>query len=178
MDMKNGGLHLMVWVLMVFLLAVGGCKFQKPSAEKVEVLSETVSTTDTLLVKIKREACFGRCPQYYATIYKTGWAEYYGEMNVKKVGQWYARLTYEQLNYLYEAIRIYKIESMDTAYSNPYLADFPVYYLWVADKKPRKQIMLNHETLPTEIKEFTEVLEGLMDQLRWVQHPKARKDEE
>jgi hypothetical protein len=176
--MKIKKLYLMIGFMLVFVLAIGGCKSRQPAAEKAAVVSETVSKTDTLLVKIKREACFGRCPQYYATIYKTGWAEYYGERNVKKIGPWYARLTYEQLDYLYEAIRGNKMESMDTAYSNPYLADFPVYYLWVADKKPRKQIMLNHESLPTEIDEFTKILEGLLDQLRWEQHPKARKDEE
>ena len=38
--------------------------------------------------------------------------------------------------------------------------------------------MLNHETIQVEITEFTQVFESMMDQLRWVQHPKARKDEE
>lgn len=178
MDMKKKEMHLKIWFLMTFFLALVGCKSHQSAAEKEAKVSKTIAISDSLLVKIKREACFGRCPQYYATIYKTGWAEYYGEMNVRKVGQWYARLTNEQLIYLNEAIRKYRIEELDSAYSNPYLADFPVYYLWVSDKKPRKEIMLNHESLPAEISEFTQILEGLLDELDWVQRPKARKDEE
>jgi hypothetical protein len=160
------------------LLMISSCKSQKTIPAKESVSSIEVTSADSLLVKIKREACFGRCPQYYATVYKSGFAEYYGEMNVKKVGPWYARLSSEQLTFLVDAIRQNKIEAMDTAYSNPYLADFPVYTLWVADKKPRKKILLNHESPPVPITEFTQVFEELLDQLRWEHLPKARKDEE
>ena len=176
--MKNKIVLLFVWFSFALLLALSSCKSQKttPATENVSVME--TSSTDSLLVKIKREACFGRCPQYYATVYKSGFAEYYGEMNVKKVGPWYARLSSEQLAFLIDAIRQNKIEAMDTSYSNPYLADFPAYSLWVADKKPRKKILLNHESPPVPITEFTQVFEELLDQLRWEHHPKARKDEE
>jgi hypothetical protein len=163
---------------LVFCFLLFSCKSPKPSTTvSIEDTPQSVSL-DSLLVGIKREACFGRCPQYTATIYKSGWAEYYGEMNVKKVGAWHAKLSEEQQAYLIQAIRQNKMEAMDTSYSNPYLADFPAYALWISVNKPRKKILVNHESPPTEIKEFTQVLEELLDQLRWVQHPKARKDEE
>lgn len=176
--MKNKILLTVGWFSFALLMAMSSCKSNKYASTSETVSAVNAASIDTLLVKIKREACFGRCPQYYATVYKSGFAEYYGEMNVKKGGQWYARLSSEQLTYLLDAIRENKIESMDTAYSNPYLADFPVYTLWVADKKPRKKILLNHESPPVPITEFTQVLEELLDQLRWDHHPKARKEEE
>ncbi len=176
--MKNKILLSVGWFSFALLMAMSSCKSQKTASAKESLPSGESTFIDTLLVKIKREACFGRCPQYYATVYKSGFAEYYGEMNVKKVGQWYARLSSEQLTFLLDAIRENKMETMDTAYSNPYLADFPVYSLWVADKKPRKKILLNHESPPVPITEFTQIFEGLLDQLRWEQQAKARKDEE
>lgn len=176
--MKNKIVFFFGWFSFALLMAMSSCKSQKTSSVKESVPSAESTSIDTLLVKIKREACFGRCPQYYATVYKSGFAEYYGEMNVKKAGQWNAQLSSEQLTYLLDAIRENKMETMDTAYSNPYLADFPVYTLWIADKKTRKKILLNHESPPVPITEFTQVFEELLDQLRWEQHAKARKDEE
>lgn len=176
--MKNKIVVVFGWFTIALLVALSSCKSHKNASTSERVSTVEAATVDSLLVMIKREACFGRCPQYYATVYKSGFAEYYGEMNVKKVGQWYARLSSEQLAYLVGAIRDNKIEAMDTLYSNPYLADFPVYSLWIADKKPRKKILLNHESPPVSIVEFTQVFEELLDQLRWDHHPKARKDEE
>ena len=176
--MKNKVVLVLGWFPLAFLIGLSSCKSQKNTSSKENVSIVEATAVDTLLVKIKREACFGRCPQYYATVYKSGFAEYYGEMNVKKVGQWYAQMSSEQLTYLIDAIRQNKMEAMDTSYSNPYLADFPVYSLWIADKKPRKKILLNHESPPVPISEFTQVFEELLDQLRWNHHPKARKDEE
>ncbi|MBK9638960.1 MAG: hypothetical protein IPO63_14585 [Bacteroidetes bacterium] len=176
--MKNKIVFVVGWFSFALLMVVSSCKSQKNASSNENASAVNTTSIDTLLVKIKREACFGRCPQYYATIYKTGFAEYYGEMNVKKVGQWYARLSPEQLASLFDAIRENKMEAMDTSYSNPFLADFPTYSLWIADKNPRKKILLNHESPPVQIIEFTQVLEGLLDQLRWEHHPKARKDEE
>ncbi|MBK7682077.1 MAG: hypothetical protein IPJ26_06225 [Bacteroidetes bacterium] len=176
--MKNKILLTVGLFSFALLLAMSSCKSHKNTSPSGSESNVEATPVDTLLVMIKREACFGRCPQYYATVYKSGFAEYYGEMNVKKIGQWYARLSSEQLAYLVKAISDNKIEAMDTSYSNPYLADFPVYSLWIADKNPRKKILLNHESPPVPIIEFTQVFEELLDQLRWDHHPKARKDEE
>jgi len=162
----------------VLLLSVMSCKSQKAASKEPATVSSQVEKKDSLLIKIKREACFGRCPQYYATVYKTGFVEYYGEMNVKKVGQWYAHLTNEQLTYLFDAIRQNKLESMDSVYVNPYLADYPAFALWVSVKGPRKKIAISHESPPVEIQEFTQLFEELLDRLQWDQRPKARRDEE
>lgn len=170
-------------ICFIAALAVMGCKSRKSEkASAVEVQTERtreVAAQDSLLIAIKRNACFGACPQYTATVFKNGYTLYEGERNVKKIGKWKSQLTRQQIDELTLALRENKMEEKDSAYINKYLADYPVYFLWVSDKKSRRQIEINHEAPPVEIVEFTKIFERMLDQLHWSQvSGKARRDEE
>ncbi|MBL7924772.1 MAG: hypothetical protein JNL88_11285 [Bacteroidia bacterium] len=169
--------------LLFFLLACSfaffpACKSHKPETAAGAKPEVAVQTKDSLLAGISRGACFGACPQYKAMVYKSGYATYEGERHVKKTGTWSAQLNDEQLQSLYALIRQYKMEEKDTAYINKYLADYPAYLLWISDFRARRQILVNHEAPPVEISEFTQLFERILDQLKWQQQSKARRDEE
>ncbi len=172
------------FLLLLFLsLTVVSCKCHEKSQAADKAITQEVKNTqtavDSLLAGISRGACFGACPQYKATVYKSGFALYEGERNVKKTGTWSATLSKEQLNELLGFLRVYKMEEKDSAYINKYLADYPAYYLWICDRKPRREILINHEAPPVEIIEYTKLFEKLLDQLQWKPLPgKARHDEE
>ncbi|MBL0095433.1 MAG: hypothetical protein IPP46_02270 [Bacteroidetes bacterium] len=129
--------------LLIVATIATSCKTKKSGASTTDnaSASNSVSSTveDSLLVAISRGACFGACPQFKATVYKSGFAVYEGEKNVKKTGTWTARLSTQQLDDLIKMIRNYKMEEKDSAYVNKYLADYPAYFLWISDKKPRKE---------------------------------------
>lgn len=172
-----------VCAALLLASALTGCKSNKNSSSgKTAVIAADASSPvakDSLLISLRRGACFGACPQFTATVYKSGFAEYSGEKNVKKLGVWITTLSKEQLGDLTTLIRQYKLEEMDTAYINQYLADYPSYLLVVCDKKPRKQILVNHEKPPVEISEFTKLYERIIDELNWqLIQGKARRDEE
>ena len=130
--------------------------------------SEKVYTKDSLLAAIERGACFGRCPEYKATIYKSGYAEYTGRRNVEKIGSYFGRLSNEELLTLKTLMRSNKMEEKDTAYINKYLADFPGWALWVSDLKPTKTIVISHEAPPAEITDFGKGLDQALNSIKWV----------
>jgi hypothetical protein len=169
-------------VLFIAATLTLSCKTKKSGSSSTNnstVNSGSSYVEDSLLVAISRGACFGACPQFKATVYKSGFAVYEGEKNVKKTGTWTARLSNQQLDDLIKVIRNYKMEEKDSAYVNKYLADYPAYFLWISDKKPRKEILINHEAPPVDIVEFTQIYERLLDSLQWRLGPgKPRQDTE
>ncbi len=157
-------------------LFLTACKSSKSTGTLADA-TQVSEVKDTVLVALKRGACFGACPQFECTIYKTGLAVYEGERNVKKPGIWKARLSAETLNEFRTLIRTYRMEEKDTAYINKYLADYPAFFLTIADLKPVKRIYVNHDQPPVEITSFVTELERMMDALEWKNLQGLKSDE-
>ncbi|MFN8154454.1 MAG: DUF6438 domain-containing protein [Bacteroidia bacterium] len=155
--------HNKYWVI-VLVFIFSACKTR--TSETVTSPASAVPG-DSLLVSLQRGACFGACPQFTCTIYKTGLAVYDGERNVKKTGIWKAQVSTETLSALVGLIRNYKVEEKDTVYINKYLADYPAFFITVSDQKPARRIYVNHDQPPVEITEFVSELEKTMDALEW-----------
>ena len=144
----------------LFLLATVSCSSTKSASLKQY-------SRDSLLVAIERGACFGACPEFKATVYKSGLAVYNGRRHVNLVGTYEARLRQPQMDSLIAYLRTEKVEDFDTTYVNPHLADFPAYFLWVSDLQPTKQILVSHEAPPEKVVMFTKQVENLVNGLNW-----------
>lgn len=155
-----------LWLPLFLLLLAAAitCRSAKTPDTQVQIQGK-----DSVLTAIDRGACFGRCPDYYACVSKSKTAWYRGRRNVKKTGLWKSPLTEAQYQEVLDLLRNYRVEQWDSAYINPYLADFPAYQLWVSDQKPLKRILVNHEAPPEDVTAFTKRLEGFFDRLRWEQ---------
>ena len=162
--------------LLIILVIIAACKTR--SRENV-VTERAVSSApeDTLLVALQRGACFGACPQFVCTVYKTGLAVYEGERNVKKTGTWKARISPSELEALRGLIRTYHMEQKDTVYINKYPADYPAYFITVSDFLPAKRIYVNHDQPPVEITGFVTELEKRLDALDWKSTVGQKSDE-
>ncbi|HOS48853.1 MAG TPA: DUF6438 domain-containing protein [Bacteroidia bacterium] len=154
--MKN----ILIAVACLLFLASVSCSSTKSSSVKQY-------QKDSLLVAIERGACFGACPEFKATLYKSGLAIYNGRRHVNLVGTYQARLSGSQMDSLLAYIRTEKVEDFDTTYVNPHLADFPAYFLWLSDTKPTKQILVSHEAPPEKVVGFTKRVEDLVNGLDW-----------
>lgn len=157
-------------VLRLFLIVViVSCASSKKKVETKESSAEVeTAVEDSLLVSLRRGACFGACPQFTYTVYKSGYAEYNGERNVKKTGKWVARLSKEEIVEIVGWIRQYKMEEKNKSYINEYLADFPGVWVTVSDKNPRFEIFVNHDQPPVEITGFISLVEGTISKQKWV----------
>lgn len=154
---------------ILFLILIVSCASSKKKKESaVTSTYEEPAVEDSLLVSLKRGACFGACPQFTYTVYKSGFAEYNGERNVKKTGKWVARLSKEEIVEIVGWIRQYRMEEKNNTYINEYLADFPGVWVTVSDKNPRLEIFVNHDQPPVEITGFISLVEGTISKQKWV----------
>lgn len=154
---------------ILFLILIASCASSKKKKESaVTSTYEEPAVEDSLLVSLKRGACFGACPQFTYTVYKSGFAEYNGERNVKKTGKWVARLSKEEIVEIVGWIRQYRMEEKNNTYINEYLADFPGVWVTVSDKNPRLEIFVNHDQPPVEITGFISLVEGTISKQKWV----------
>ena len=168
-------------ILGVFLIVLTfSCASSKKKGETStsSVVVES-AVEDSLLVSLRRGACFGACPQFTYTVYKSGYAEYYGERNVKKTGKWVARLSKEEIVEIVGWIRQYKMEEKNKSYINEYLADSPGVWVTVSDKNPRLEIFVNHDQPPVEITGFISLVEGTISKQKWAsQYGSEQKDDQ
>lgn len=157
-------------VLRLFLIVViVSCASSKKKVETTGASAQSeTAVEDSLLVSLRRGACFGACPQFTYTVFKSGYAEYNGERNVKKTGKWVARLSKEEVGEIVGWIRQYKMEEKNKSYINEYLADFPGVWVTVSDKNPRFEIFVNHDQPPVEITGFISLVEGTISKQKWV----------
>lgn len=131
---------------------------------------------DSLLVAVERSPCFGACPEYKLSIYKSGFAVLNGFRNIAQIGNFEGNLSLEQLNELVAFIRENKIEEKDSIYVNKYLADFPAFTLYVSDIGPKKKIFVNHEAPPQDINLLKETLNNLISRIVWTKTSDSSKD--
>lgn len=172
----NIGIFRFRWIVLLIcsVLSMFACKTHKADPVANEVVE---NSSDTLLVSLKRGACFGACPQFDCVIYKSGYAVYDGERNVSKTGRWHALLSREQVTALRSLIGTCRMEEMDTVYINKYLADYPAFFVAVSDKKPTKRIYVNHDQPPVEITSFVTNLERMLESLEWKKEQGGKMNE-
>lgn len=140
---------------------------QSAGGQTGDLKGRIVDSGDTLLAGIKRGPCFGKCPQYEAMIYHSGYATYLGERNVSRIGKWDSRLDDEQLSLVKSILKDSGADRWDSVYVNKYLADFPVLFLWISRDGTSRRITINHEAPPEEITGFARELDRLLSGLDW-----------
>lgn len=156
---------------------ITSCKVKGDIEKKEKSYSSAGLTSDSLLVELQRGACFGACPQFVFSVYKSGFAVYQGERHTRRIGEWNAEVNKTQLEEIHSAMAVAKMEQRDTAYINKYLADYPAFFITVCDKLPRKRIYINHDQPPAEITTFVSELERIMESLVWKSKSGVKTDE-
>ncbi len=140
-------------------------------ASKKKIVAPTTAgvqpTSDTLLTAIEREPCFGKCPEFYAAIYKSGSVRYVGKKNVDKIGSFQGQLQPDQVTEMYNAISLYRMEQKDTLYNNKYLVDFPAWSIWIGSGNPVKKIHVNDQAPPDDIAGFADYVERVLLTVKW-----------
>jgi hypothetical protein len=156
-------------IVLLFAVVSVSCKNHQSAEEKIP-------SADSLLAGIERGACFGRCPEYKAFVYTSGYAEFLGIRNLGRLGKYYVRLTPDQLNDVKALLKEYQMAEADSEYVNKRLADFPAYFLTIRDNKGSRKILVNHEAPPENIVGFTKSIDRWFEKLPWIQVQKGAED--
>jgi hypothetical protein len=139
---------------------------QMPSETEGNVLAKRAiaKLSDSLVVRIQRTACFGRCPIYTASIYRGGYVDYIGEKWVQREGHFESKISQEKIDRLIEEANKIEFENLDNVYDNLNVTDLPSTIITVRLENGPK-IVVNRYQGPEVLRGFEQLLDQTIEEL-------------
>ena len=141
-------------------------KQEKLQDSEGEILAKKAlaKLSDSLVARIQRTACFGRCPIYTASIYKSGYVDYMGEKWVQREGHFKSKISQQAIDKLLNEAKRIGFMGLENAYDSEYITDLPSTILSLRIEDQAK-IVVNRYQAPEKLRAFEQyfdkVLEGL-----------------
>ena len=167
-------------ITIIILTSFISCKSKKVQSKAVEKESveviEKESTPfieqakkdlpDSLVVRLQRTACFGRCPIYTLSLYKGGTAIYKGEKWVEKEGLYKGRVSESNLNNIISKAKKVGFYEMDNQYDNEYVTDLPSTITTLKGESGFKMVANRYEG-PELLYELEKLIDEVADSIEW-----------
>ena len=133
--------------------------FSSVEANSIVTLQNIEKAHKNSLIKIRKTACFGRCPVYEFIILKDGTAIFNGLQNVTKIGKHSLKLSKEEFTTLQSLLSKTTFSEYQDTYNNPRITDLPSTYITYKGKQIQIRIWQN---VPQELKEITKYIEQIV----------------
>ena len=153
------------WICFLFcLVGLLACHSTKKSAESKSENEDILFPglkSDSLVAYLERTRCFGVCPVYSISIYRSGCVVYEGNEHVKPLGNHFTfidRKTLEGIGRKAEELRFFDLKD---EYRNPYLTDFPTVYVEVRFKGKSKRVWHYDAEPPRNLVEMENYIDSL-----------------
>lgn len=121
---------------------------------------------DSLVVRLQRTACFGRCPIYTLSFYKDGTAIFKGEKWVEKEGLYKGRVTESNLNNIISKAKEIGFYEMDNQYDSEYVTDLPSTITTLKGESGFKVVANRYEG-PELLYELEKLIDEVADSIEW-----------
>ena len=115
---------------------------------------------ENTLVKIRKTACFGKCPVYEFTIFKDGSALFDGLQHVSKTGKQTFNLTKEEFLKLNSLLSKTSFSEYKDSYNNPRVTDLPSVYVTYQGKQIQIRTWKNIPEKLKNLEEYTKKHKG------------------
>lgn len=139
------------------------------AAQETEQETEKESYTsfpDSLFFGLGKSHCFGRCPVFYVKLYRSGYATWYGEMNVERLGKYEARYSDALRDSIIRKAQDIGFMFFLDQYDNSLIMDLPAsYYQLKIDDTPKN--ILCRVQCPEALYEFSESVEAWLEEIDW-----------
>ncbi|MFK8007979.1 MAG: DUF6438 domain-containing protein [Saprospiraceae bacterium] len=121
------------------------------------------------VVTMQKTGCYGKCPDYEFVLQSNGDAIYIGKKNVARLGRYTAHAKAGFIFSIKSEIKEGHFFKMSTVYpsNEKFIKDLPDTYLMVSDNINQIIIRNNHDA-PTELIEFQNKIESMIEELEWV----------
>lgn len=133
---------------------------------QILVKNATAHLSDSLVARIQRTACFGRCPIYTASIYESGRVVYQGEKWVEKEGNFEAEISQDKLDKLFMKADEIQFMELNSIYDSKSVTDLPscIISLRIDDKV---KIVVNRYQGPQKLAQFSQYFDQLINSLEY-----------
>jgi hypothetical protein len=162
------------------------------SNEKSEVLSpeelenqyfdfvnNITSDSSSAKITLQRTQCFGSCPVYAIAIFEDGKVQYYGKMNVEKIGLHLSTISLDELNSLVTFAKLKDYPSLNDSYTTKAdtAEDGTIYQISVSDLPTQitslkidgiRKIVRNYFGGPSWLTEFENKIDLSVNVKKWV----------
>ena len=142
---------------------------QEPEIKKVDDSQiDRVNKTlvDSVVARIQRTACFGRCPIYVMTVFEGGSVMFEGKKWVEKEGVFRASVSKESIEKLYAKANEVGFFKMNNIYDNQYVTDLPSTITTLKIKGEFKTVIARYEA-PDLLHEFNNYFDAQFSALNW-----------
>lgn len=182
--------------LVSVLAACGGApaRVEEPADESTErtEASDTIepivagpqpaltATTSDIVAAIERQPCFGSCPVYNLTVYRTSELRYEGLFNVKTIGIVIDRVTPAQLVKLDEHFASHDFETLAGQYTENAATDSETVTTWYRVPSGELEAIVHdhgiREIISSELLEIEDGFDAIVESERWIgtEHERAR----
>ncbi len=162
--MRRNKIYFLPLLISLTFLLFDGCKTRNKSAS---TSVQTATDTDSLYLMLDQSPCFGMCPTFVVNIYKSGYAVYKGKMAVDRIGTYEARFTKDQIKLFDQAAMGNRVDTLQSEYVNPYIADFPASYSSIVINGKRHTFHVSTDTPPESLAEFHKIVTRLIELPQW-----------
>ena len=148
-----------ICLFTLYLFLISGCKSTKKTINMVP------SEEATLLISMKKTACYGSCPVYEIQIFSDLTVILNGERYLDKVGNFFSTLPEKRL----EELRSRFIEADFFSFQDKYterITDLPTTYVYFNDSGNEKKVM-DYSGAPDALKNIENDIASLLDELKW-----------
>ncbi len=122
----------------------------------------------SIMAKLQRKACFGKCPVFELRIYEDGLVIYKGQNHVPRIGWYEAQLDSAAVQYILKRAKDIGYFEMKSTYP-PYgqvISDVPTTISYIK-KEEQEKTVTNHHSSPVRLQRFERYIDELMDTLSW-----------
>jgi len=130
------------------------------------------ATTSDIVAAIERGPCFGSCPVYNLTVYRTGELRYEGTSNVKTIGIVIDRVTPAQLVKVDEHFASHDFETLAGQYTEYAATDHTTVTTWYrVPSGVVDAIVHNHgirDIISSELREIEDGFDQIVESERWI----------
>ncbi len=156
---------LLVLALITGVFLFLACKSSRKAVTPVS--NEKEPSGDSLFASIERTPCFGRCPTYRISIYKSGYVVYEAIQWVADTGIFYTFITQKQLGDITAMAEKVGFAEMKDSYHDPNIVDVPSTFTALRIKGKIKKIDNTFGDPPRELIDFEKYLDGLFTETKW-----------
>jgi hypothetical protein len=163
-----------------FMLLGSGCKKKQRVIEEVvdenisqEQVAEPLESTapeepkDSLFLYYQKTPCFGTCPIFKMTIYRSGYAIYKGDNFVDMMGDFEARFSEGQMEAITAMANQVGYFDMGERYDDPMVTDLPSTIVEMLNQEGKRKKVLNRYQGPAEIQDLYKLINEMIDQVEW-----------
>jgi len=149
----------MRFLFILFLFLAGfSCQTSKS-------LNAGPSSEASLVMSMKKTACYGTCPVYSIQIYSDLTVTLKGERHIDNIGDFVATIEKEKLALLTDQFRKSDFFSFEEEYKKA-ITDLPTTYVYFADAGNTKEVM-DYYGAPQSLRDLEEELANLLEELDW-----------